>query len=177
MHYNRRLRDLGLKDHQIERATTQRKLRNLVLLIYRSGLLLAWAILALPGVITHAPIFIPAKMYSKVKAKGKLHMRSLRLLGLTRFRTYRGFGCVRRKDRCARRHRYLEDPLLPRCYPCTLHHLRSTRYLACMEERCFPYACQVNASHHFRGHAFLRYEFAQIWRGRNGRFQVTTFLS
>jgi hypothetical protein len=41
-----------------------------LLLIYRSNLLLAWAILALPGVITHAPIFIPAKMYSKVKAKG-----------------------------------------------------------------------------------------------------------
>lgn len=68
--YNRKLRDLGLKDHQVERATTQRKLRNLLLLIYRSNLLLAWAILALPGVITHAPIFIPAKMYSKVKAKG-----------------------------------------------------------------------------------------------------------
>ena len=69
--YNRKLRDLGLKDHQVERATTQRKLRNLLLLVYRSGLLLAWAILALPGVITHAPIFIPAKIYSKKKAKGK----------------------------------------------------------------------------------------------------------
>jgi glycerol-3-phosphate O-acyltransferase/dihydroxyacetone phosphate acyltransferase len=38
--------------------------------LYRSGLLLAWSILALPGVVTHAPIFIPAKIVSQIKAKG-----------------------------------------------------------------------------------------------------------
>lgn len=67
--YNRKIRDLGLPDHQIERATNPRRFRNAALLLYRSVLLMAWAILALPGVITHAPIFIPAKMYSKVKAR------------------------------------------------------------------------------------------------------------
>lgn len=68
--YNRRLRDLGLRDHQVERATSPRRLRNAALLLYRTGLLLAWAVLALPGVVTHAPIFIPAKIVSKIKAKG-----------------------------------------------------------------------------------------------------------
>ncbi len=66
--YNRQLRNLGLRDHQVERATTQRRFRNLALLVYRSGLLLAWSVLALPGVILHAPI--PAKLYSHKKAKG-----------------------------------------------------------------------------------------------------------
>jgi glycerol-3-phosphate O-acyltransferase/dihydroxyacetone phosphate acyltransferase len=71
--YNRRLRDLGLRDHQVERATSPRRLRNAALLLYRTGLLLAWAVLALPGVVTHAPIFIPAKIVSKIKAKGVFH--------------------------------------------------------------------------------------------------------
>jgi glycerol-3-phosphate O-acyltransferase/dihydroxyacetone phosphate acyltransferase len=69
--YNRQLRDLGLRDHQVERATTPRRFRNFALLMYRSVLLLAWSILALPGVILHAPIFIPAKLYSHKKAKGE----------------------------------------------------------------------------------------------------------
>jgi glycerol-3-phosphate O-acyltransferase/dihydroxyacetone phosphate acyltransferase len=76
--YNRRLRDLGLRDHQVERATSPRRLRNAALLLYRTGLLLAWSILALPGVVTHAPIFIPAKIVSKIKAKGESLVSAVR---------------------------------------------------------------------------------------------------
>lgn len=77
--YNRKLRDLGLKDHQVERATNPQKLRNLLLLIYRSNLLLAWAILALPGTILHSPIFIPAKIYSHRKAKQALAASTVKI--------------------------------------------------------------------------------------------------
>lgn len=70
--YNRHLRNLGLKDHQVERATSQNKFRNLMLLVYRANILLIWGALALPGTILHAPIFIPAKIYSKIKAKQAL---------------------------------------------------------------------------------------------------------
>lgn len=79
--YNRQLRNLGLRDHQVERATTQRRFRNLALLIYRSALLLAWAILALPGVITHAPIFVPAKLFSMKKAKEALAGSTVKIAG------------------------------------------------------------------------------------------------
>ncbi|KAJ9115919.1 hypothetical protein QFC22_005062 [Naganishia vaughanmartiniae] len=79
--YNRRLRDLGLRDHQVERATNPRRLRNAALLLYRSGLLLAWSILALPGVVTHAPIFIPAKIVSQIKAKEALAASTVKLEG------------------------------------------------------------------------------------------------
>lgn len=79
--YNRQLRNLGLRDHQVERATTQRKFRNLALLVYRSVLLLAWAVLALPGVITHAPIFIPAKLYSHKRAKEALAASTVKIAG------------------------------------------------------------------------------------------------
>jgi glycerol-3-phosphate O-acyltransferase/dihydroxyacetone phosphate acyltransferase len=66
--YNRLLRDLGLRDHQVERAT-RAGWRSLGLLFYRLGLLLAWAILALPGVVLHAPVLTAAKIISKQKAK------------------------------------------------------------------------------------------------------------
>lgn len=69
LHYNRSLRDLGLRDHQVERASNFKK-RSLAMLIYRLSLLLVWSLLALPGVILHAPIFIPAKILSHKKAKG-----------------------------------------------------------------------------------------------------------
>ena len=69
--YNRLLRDMGIADHQVERASN-RSFKSLLLLIYRTGLLLWWAMLALPGVILHAPVFILAKVISHQKAKGEL---------------------------------------------------------------------------------------------------------
>lgn len=68
--YNRLLRDMGLADHQVERATN-RSVKSGVLLIYRTGLLLWWSALALPGFLTHAPIFVAAKIISRRKQKGE----------------------------------------------------------------------------------------------------------
>lgn len=67
--YNRKLRDLGVADHQVERASN-RSFHSLALLIYRFGLLLWWSLLALPGGLLHAPVFILAKVISHKKAKG-----------------------------------------------------------------------------------------------------------
>lgn len=67
--YNRLLRDMGIADHQVERASS-RSIKSLLLLVYRVGLLLWWSILALPGALLHAPVFILAKLISIQKAKG-----------------------------------------------------------------------------------------------------------
>lgn len=69
--YNRLLRDMGIADHQVERASS-RSIKSLLLLVYRVGLLLWWSILALPGALLHAPVFILAKVISIQKAKGAL---------------------------------------------------------------------------------------------------------
>jgi glycerol-3-phosphate O-acyltransferase/dihydroxyacetone phosphate acyltransferase len=69
--YNRLLRDMGIADHQVERASN-RSFKSLLLLVYRTGLLLWWTMLSLPGVILHAPVFILAKSISHKKAKGEL---------------------------------------------------------------------------------------------------------
>jgi glycerol-3-phosphate O-acyltransferase/dihydroxyacetone phosphate acyltransferase len=67
--YNRLLRDMGISDHQVERASN-RSIKSGLLLIYRTGLLLWWGMLSLPGVILHAPVFILAKTISHRKARG-----------------------------------------------------------------------------------------------------------
>ena len=77
--YNRLLRDMGIGDHQVERASN-RSLKSALLLVYRTGLLLWWTMLSLPGIILHAPVFILAKIISRQKAKGKLR---LTVIGIT----------------------------------------------------------------------------------------------
>ncbi|KAI0748033.1 glycerol-3-phosphate O-acyltransferase [Daedaleopsis nitida] len=69
--YNRLLRDLGLRDHQVPRAT-KAGWKTFGLLAYRLGLLTVWSILALPGVILNGPIFITASIFSRKKAKEAL---------------------------------------------------------------------------------------------------------
>ncbi|KIO34813.1 hypothetical protein M407DRAFT_240595 [Tulasnella calospora MUT 4182] len=64
--YNRDLRDLGLKDHQVPRAT-RATWKTLGLLVYRLGLLLVWSTFALPGVVLGGPVFITAKLMSRKK--------------------------------------------------------------------------------------------------------------
>ncbi|GAA5921762.1 hypothetical protein JCM1841_001852 [Sporobolomyces salmonicolor] len=76
--YNTLLRYMGLKDHQIERVGRPRW-RSFVLLMYRLGLLSAWGVLALPGVILNAPIFIAAKVISHKKAKEALATSSVKI--------------------------------------------------------------------------------------------------
>ncbi|KAF9532948.1 glycerol-3-phosphate O-acyltransferase [Crepidotus variabilis] len=68
--YNRKVRDLGLRDHQVPRAQ-KAEWKTLGLLTYRLGLLLVWTILSLPGVVLNAPILILASILSRKKAKGR----------------------------------------------------------------------------------------------------------
>ncbi|KAJ3560019.1 hypothetical protein NP233_g11104 [Leucocoprinus birnbaumii] len=69
--YNRLLRDLGLRDHQVPRAK-KASWKTLGLLTYRMILLTIWALLALPGTILNAPMFITASILSRKKAKEAL---------------------------------------------------------------------------------------------------------
>ncbi|EIW72795.1 hypothetical protein TREMEDRAFT_70810 [Tremella mesenterica DSM 1558] len=78
--YNRLLRDMGIADHQVERASN-RSVKSLLLLIYRTGLLLWWGMLALPGVVLHAPVFILAKLISRQKAKEALAASTVKIEG------------------------------------------------------------------------------------------------
>ncbi|KAF8176353.1 hypothetical protein K438DRAFT_1846832 [Mycena galopus ATCC 62051] len=69
--YNRLVRDMGLRDHQVPRAERARW-KTLALLTYRVGLLAVWSIFALPGVVLNGPIFILASIISRRKAKEAL---------------------------------------------------------------------------------------------------------
>lgn len=68
--YNRLVRDLGLRDHQVPRAQ-KAGWKTLSLLTYRTCLLVVWALLALPGTILNSPILILASIISRRKAKGE----------------------------------------------------------------------------------------------------------
>ncbi|KZT54280.1 hypothetical protein CALCODRAFT_473625 [Calocera cornea HHB12733] len=76
--YNRSLRNVGLRDHQVEGAT-RHSWKTAVLLVYRTGLLMAWTIFALPGVILNAPIFLTAAYISKQKAKEALAASTVKI--------------------------------------------------------------------------------------------------
>ncbi|KAJ7722893.1 hypothetical protein DFH07DRAFT_856402 [Mycena maculata] len=69
--YNRLVRDMGLRDHQVPRAQ-RAGWKTLALLTYRFGLLSVWTIFALPGVVLNGPIFILASVISRRKAKEAL---------------------------------------------------------------------------------------------------------
>ncbi|KAF8575310.1 glycerol-3-phosphate O-acyltransferase [Ramaria rubella] len=69
--YNRHLRDLGLRDHQVfQKLKTTWK--AVLLLLYRAVLLSIWSVLALPGIALNGPIFILAATISHRKAKEAL---------------------------------------------------------------------------------------------------------
>jgi len=78
--YNRLLRDLGLRDHQVPRAQ-KASWKTFGLLLYRVFLLLAWTIFSLPGVVLHAPIFVTASVVSKIKAKEALAASVVKVAG------------------------------------------------------------------------------------------------
>lgn len=67
--YNRILRDLGLRDHQVP-GSRKAGWRTFGLLCYRALLLAIWTTFALPGVILNGPVFLTAKIVSHKKAKG-----------------------------------------------------------------------------------------------------------
>ncbi|KAF8902154.1 glycerol-3-phosphate O-acyltransferase [Mucidula mucida] len=78
--YNRMLRDLGLRDHQVPRAR-KASLAALGLLGYRTCLLLVWTALALPGTILNGPLLILASILSRKKAKEALAASTVKIAG------------------------------------------------------------------------------------------------
>ncbi|EJF65776.1 glycerol-3-phosphate O-acyltransferase [Dichomitus squalens] len=80
LRYNRLLRDLGLRDHQVPRAE-KAGWKTFGLLTYRLGLLAVWTVLALPGVILNGPIFVTASVISRKKAKEALAASEVKIAG------------------------------------------------------------------------------------------------
>ncbi|WFC95780.1 hypothetical protein MBRA1_002434 [Malassezia brasiliensis] len=78
--YNNHLKQLGLRDHHVDRANRSR-LRSLALLLYRLGLVLFWSGCALPGALLNAPIALLAKIVSKRKAKEALAASQVKVHG------------------------------------------------------------------------------------------------
>ncbi|PPR03776.1 hypothetical protein CVT24_007494 [Panaeolus cyanescens] len=78
--YNRLVRDLGLRDHQVPRAQ-KAGWKTLGLLTYRVFLLAVWTILALPGTILNGPMFILASIISRKKAKEALAASVVKIAG------------------------------------------------------------------------------------------------
>lgn len=83
--YNRLIRDLGIRDHQVRPVIFNRRMHSLFhkvpraqkaswktlsLLLYRLLILLIWTSLSLPGVILNGPMFVLASIISRQKAKG-----------------------------------------------------------------------------------------------------------
>ncbi|KAF8136325.1 glycerol-3-phosphate O-acyltransferase, partial [Boletus edulis] len=79
--YNRLLRDLGLRDHQVVPRAKKASWKTLGLLLYRFALLMVWSTLALPGVILNGPMFIVASVISKKKAKDALAASVVKVAG------------------------------------------------------------------------------------------------
>ncbi|KAJ6596859.1 glycerol-3-phosphate O-acyltransferase [Mycena vulgaris] len=78
--YNRLVRDLGLRDHQVPRAQ-KAGWKILGLLAYRICLLTVWTTFALPGTILNAPVFILASVISRRKAKEALAASTVKIAG------------------------------------------------------------------------------------------------
>ncbi|KAH8827842.1 glycerol-3-phosphate O-acyltransferase [Flagelloscypha sp. PMI_526] len=78
--YNRLLRDLGVRDHQVPRAPKP-GWKTLGLLGYRVALLTVWTVFALPGTVLNGPIFILASIISKKKAKEALAKSTVKIAG------------------------------------------------------------------------------------------------
>jgi glycerol-3-phosphate O-acyltransferase/dihydroxyacetone phosphate acyltransferase len=78
--YNKNLVRLGLKDHQVE-GPTRPLWKTFLILLWRTGLISAWTIMALPGIILNAPIFIAASYISRKKAKAALAASTVKLEG------------------------------------------------------------------------------------------------
>ncbi|KAF8077978.1 glycerol-3-phosphate O-acyltransferase [Lyophyllum atratum] len=91
--YNRLVRDLGLRDHQVPRAQ-KASWKTLGLLTYRVGLLMVWTILALPGTILNGPMFILASLISRKKAKEALAASVVKIAGRDVLATWKVLICL-----------------------------------------------------------------------------------
>lgn len=78
--YNKQLRYLGIKDHQVEYA--KRSIPKVVfLLLFRFAKLMLLSIGVIPGLVLFAPVFIVSKMISIQKAKIALAGSSVKIAG------------------------------------------------------------------------------------------------
>ncbi|EEH45572.1 uncharacterized protein PADG_01722 [Paracoccidioides brasiliensis Pb18] len=80
MDYNRQLRLLGIRDHQIEYAKFS-IVKVVSTLIYRLGKISIMAIGTLPGLVLFAPVFVATKMISIRKSKEALAASSVKIQG------------------------------------------------------------------------------------------------
>ncbi|KAJ3933942.1 MAG: glycerol-3-phosphate O-acyltransferase [Lentinula lateritia] len=87
--YNRSLRDLGIRDHQVPRVQ-KATWKILGLLLYRVGLLIFWTVFAMPGTILNGPVFILASIISKRKAKSDLAASTVKITGRDVLATWKG---------------------------------------------------------------------------------------
>ncbi|KAJ3851561.1 hypothetical protein EV368DRAFT_83413 [Lentinula lateritia] len=87
--YNRSLRDLGIRDHQVPRVQ-KATWKILGLLLYRIGLLVFWTVFAMPGTILNGPVFILASIMSKRKAKADLAASTVKITGRDVLATWKG---------------------------------------------------------------------------------------
>ncbi|KAJ3739926.1 glycerol-3-phosphate O-acyltransferase [Lentinula detonsa] len=87
--YNRSLRDLGIRDHQVPRVQKS-SWKILGLFLYRINLLIVWTLFALPATILNGPIFILASIISKRKAKADLAASTVKLTGRDVLATWKG---------------------------------------------------------------------------------------
>lgn len=78
--YNRQLRLLGLRDHQVEYAKFS-AFRVVFTLIYRVGKLLLLGLGALPGFILFAPVFAATRVISRKKAAEALKASTVKVQG------------------------------------------------------------------------------------------------
>ncbi|KAI6023141.1 glycerol-3-phosphate O-acyltransferase [Pisolithus microcarpus] len=78
--YNRLLRDLGLRDHQVPQAK-KATWKTLSLLLYRLLLLLIWGVLALPGTVLNGPVIVLVSVISRRKAREALAASVVKIAG------------------------------------------------------------------------------------------------
>ena len=83
LHYNRELRALGLRDHQLEWGNTTQRPWWLVLgtLFYRLGELLLLSAGVLPGLAMFWPVFVTTKVISVKKSREALAASTVKLQG------------------------------------------------------------------------------------------------
>ena len=81
--YNRRLRALGIKDHQVEWGNVHKKPWWLIMgtLFYRIGEILILSIGTLPGLALFWPVFVTTKVISIRKSKEALAASAVKLQG------------------------------------------------------------------------------------------------
>ncbi|KAI6007065.1 glycerol-3-phosphate O-acyltransferase [Pisolithus albus] len=91
--YNRLLRDLGLRDHQVPQAK-KATWKTLSLLLYRLLLLLIWGVLALPGTVLNGPVIVLVSVISRRKAREALAASDVKIAGRDVLASWKVLVCL-----------------------------------------------------------------------------------